>query len=449
MPQSENIALHPCPTAHLHCCPIFLFFTMAGSSNGPANGAHVNMMTDTIIANLPPEGLRAVMRLILVSRPDVTPTFEAETRKYLGQGAATSLGARIHNLDMDGLKKAQQLIRCMLGSGIPFEGIPWLGKVAVRAANLAIELRAVDSAGAFALLASIDGDVVQAMTAVQKALFSQSGVRTMSIEEKDIVEQLFEALNSCQEVFRGAEYPYRRSTIATASTLGVPQPHLQFNDTASANIKEIVPPAKPSETFTLNGKQVPRIFSGLWQMSSPAWGPATTSKIIEQFSVHAQNGFTAFDMADHYGDAEIIFGQFRSYYPFKDALFTATKYCVFHPVTISRDAVHSNVTERCKRLQLDKLDLLQVHWQFYENPQYLDAIEYIMEDDRVGAVGLCNFDTAHLETVLNRGLRIYTNQVQFSLIDSRPTEQMGQVCERHGIKLITYGTLVRIAFLCG
>jgi hypothetical protein len=29
--------------------------------------------------------------------------------------------------------------------------------------------------------------------------------------------------------------------------------------------------------------------------------------MIEHFSNHVQRGFTAFDMADHYGDAEIIF----------------------------------------------------------------------------------------------------------------------------------------------
>ena len=38
-----------------------------------------------------------------------------------------------------------------------------------------------------------------------------------------------------------------------------------------------------------------------------------------------------------------------------------------------------------------------------------------------------------------------TNQIQFSLIDTRPLHGMSEVCKRHGIKLLTYGTLVRIS----
>ena len=31
---------------------------------------------------------------------------------------------------------------------------------------------------------------------------------------------------------------------------------------------------------------------------------------------------------------------------------------------------------------------------------------------------------------------------QFSLIDSRPMVKMGEVCIKHNVKLLTYGTLV-------
>jgi hypothetical protein len=34
---------------------------------------------------------------------------------------------------------------------------------------------------------------------------------------------------------------------------------------------------------------------------------------------------------------------------------------------------------------------------------------------------------------------------QFSLIDTRPLHGMADVCEKHSIKLLTYGTVVRIA----
>lgn len=76
-------------------------------------------------------------------------------------------------------------------------------------------------------------------------------------------------------------------------------------------------------------------------------------------------------------------------------------------------------------------------------------------------IGLCNFDTEHMERVLDAGIVFHANQVQvchprqtlqksvanaakFSLIDSRPVFKMGEFCETHKIKLLTYGTLVSL-----
>lgn len=48
----------------------------------------------------------------------------------------------------------------------------------------------------------------------------------------------------------------------------------------------------------------------------------------------------------------------------------------------------------------------------YQNPDYLKALRFLTEDDRVETVGLCNFDTKHLLEVVQSGIRVYTNQVQ-------------------------------------
>jgi hypothetical protein len=48
------------------------------------------------------------------------------------------------------------------------------------------------------------------------------------------------------------------------------------------------------EKFQLGSRTVPRIFGGLWQMSSPAWGTAPRSKIIKQFKQQVSTGLTAF-----------------------------------------------------------------------------------------------------------------------------------------------------------
>ncbi|KAF4335807.1 hypothetical protein FBEOM_10333 [Fusarium beomiforme] len=415
---------------------------MAVSRNGTKNTAHVNMMTDTIIANLPADGLRVVIRSLLASHPEITTSFEQATRQHLAQINIKSSKAQFDTLDINGLKQTQKTVRCMLGSRQAFESIPLLRKMVIRGAQLALDSADDEKTALDSLLASLDGDLVQAMTAVKKNLFVTSGARSLSSEEHSLIGSLLDSFKECQEMLKGTgiEFPYGRGMLTTANILGVPVSNPQ-ESSLNGQLLDLPQPPQAKETFQLGERRLPRIFSGLWQMSSPAWGATQMPKIVEGFSTHVQNGFTAFDMADHYGDAEVIYGRFRSSYPYKDKMFTATKYCVFHPMTVSREAVQANVSERCNRLQQEVIDLLQFHWQFWDNPQYIDALQYLASDKRVARIGLCNFDTEHLEKVVQSGVKIYTNQVQFSLIDSRPTVRMADSCSTHAIKLLTYGTL--------
>ncbi|CVL11518.1 related to protein priB [Fusarium proliferatum] len=415
---------------------------MAVSRNGSSNTAHVNMMTDSVIANLPPDGLRVIIRSLLASHPDITASFEDATRQYLAQAQTRTSKSQLTALDVGGLEKTQRIARCMLGSGQAFDGVSILERLVIRGVQIALDSPQTEKQRVNSLLASLDGDLVQAMTAVTKKLAVSSGARALSPGEHDIIQALFESLAQCQRMLKdtGIDFPYGRGMLTTANILRIDLPESpegRLNKIPS----DITRPLPAKETFQLGDRILPRIFSGLWQMSSPAWGSAQMSKIIDGFSTHVQNGFTAFDMADHYGDAEVLYGRFRTLYPHKDDMFTATKYCVFHPMTVSREAVQANVGERCNRLQQEVIDLLQFHWQLWDNPQYIDALQYLAEDKRVARIGLCNFDTEHLEHVVESGVKIFTNQVQFSLVDSRPTFKMADACSRHDIKLLTYGTL--------
>ncbi|KAJ3940240.1 uncharacterized protein N0V96_009228 [Colletotrichum fioriniae] len=386
---------------------------MAANAEGQsAKTAHVNMMTDTIITNLPAENLRVIMRSLLATHPDITTTFEAETRTYVRDVA------------------------------LPLESISLMTRVVRGGIKLLVDPETTKEETT-AVLASVDGDIVQIMTAVEKRLLAAAR-ENLQDDERDAVTNLHEALIECRAIIeeKELEYPYTRALFATSMLLGVPLPVFDMPSIGSSGLGASLPGSVDAkELFEMNSFRLPRLFTGLWQMSSPSWGSAPTSKIIAQFSKHMEAGLTAFDMADHYGDAEIIFGRFRSSYPFSDLTFAATKYCVFNPMTVTRAAVQANVAERCRRLQTDKLDLLQFHWQFYEDPQYVKALRFLEEDPRVKTLGLCNFDTEHMQVAIDRGIKIHSNQVQFSLIDSRPEVRMGKVCQEHNIKLLTYGTL--------
>lgn len=48
-----------------------------------------------------------------------------------------------------------------------------------------------------------------------------------------------------------------------------------------------------------------------------------------------------------------------------------------------------------------------------------------------------------MNEILESGVQVVSNQVQFSLIDLRPTFKMAESCLKHKVKLLTYGSLVR------
>ena len=50
----------------------------------------------------------------------------------------------------------------------------------------------------------------------------------------------------------------------------------------------------PLESFQLGPYVAPRLFTGLWQLSSNAWGSASTPKIRTQMAQYADAGYTAF-----------------------------------------------------------------------------------------------------------------------------------------------------------
>ena len=272
------------------------------------SGGHVNMMADTVIANLSIDGLRAVLRGMLASRPDCTATFEEQTRNFIRETALRSSNATAKKAEngcaeaKPSFEELRKRVSCMVGCGLCYEALPLLQSIVDQVAEMeGHEYDVLDREIAF-----VDGAIVQTLTAVQKTLFVATGVRRLSAEERPPLNALFQSLQNCKLNWQkaGQPFPLERGLEATADMFDPFVSSQSLSNTTPIHKKD---PVTITESFTLDGIVLPRVFTGLWQLSSPAWGTASRSKIMEQFSTYVQNGFTAFDMADHYGDAEIIF----------------------------------------------------------------------------------------------------------------------------------------------
>ncbi len=190
--------------------------------------------------------------------------------------------------------------------------------------------------------------------------------------------------------------------------------------------------------------EISRALTGLWQVADIEKDGATIDPDTGAgwLADYVAAGFDTFDMADHYGSAEIIAGRLlsRGLSP-RPTVFT--KWCP-PPGPMTPDIVRAGVTERLDRLGVKRVDLLQFHWWSFEHPAWLDALHELArlrEEGLIAELGVTNFDAAHFDLALSDGVPLLTNQVSFSLMDRRAAGDLAEVCERHGAWILGYGTL--------
>ncbi len=191
-----------------------------------------------------------------------------------------------------------------------------------------------------------------------------------------------------------------------------------------------------------------RVLNGLWQVSG-AHGAIDPERAVRQMFDYHDAGFTTWDLADHYGPAEDFIGAFRRALAAERGPGALTRIQAFtkwvpRPTRITRAMVEEAVNVSLRRMGVEALDLLQFHWWDYENPSYMDALLYLAElrdQGKIRHLALTNFDTERLRQITERGVRVVSNQIQYSLIDQRPDVEMAAYCQQHGIALLAYGSL--------
>jgi aryl-alcohol dehydrogenase-like predicted oxidoreductase len=191
-----------------------------------------------------------------------------------------------------------------------------------------------------------------------------------------------------------------------------------------------------------------RILNGMWQVSG-AHGRIDPQAAIRHMFDYLDMGYTTWDLADHYGPAEDFIGTFRQQLGASRGEAALTNLQAFtkwvpRPGLMTRQIVENNIAISLRRMQTDCLDLLQFHWWDYKDTRYLDALthlSHLRDAGQIKHLALTNFDTEHVQRIIEHGVRVVSNQVQYSLIDLRPEVRMVPFCQQHQVSLLTYGTL--------
>lgn len=193
------------------------------------------------------------------------------------------------------------------------------------------------------------------------------------------------------------------------------------------------------------GLKISRVLTGLWQIADMEKDGKELDPYLTGMAMapYVKAGLITFDMADHYGSAEVIAGTFKKKHDLGSQAQFLTKW-VPKPGKSSREETKSAVTKALERLQVDSIDLLQFHAWNYIDPVWLDQLFWLTELKKEGLIknlGVTNFDAAHLRVACASGIPIVSNQVSHSLIDQRASGEMAKVCKEFGVKILAYGTL--------
>ena len=197
----------------------------------------------------------------------------------------------------------------------------------------------------------------------------------------------------------------------------------------------------PIEKTFLGDLEICRILNGMWQVAG-GHGQIDSESAVTDMKKYQDSGFTTWDLADIYGPAESLIGKFRDK---GENNFQALTKFVPNPGPMSNSIVSHYIDQSLEKMKTSCIDLLQFHWWDYSDSSYLDAmnnLSKLQNEGKIKQIGLTNFDTERVKIIKEQGHNIVSNQVQYSILDQRPDKLMAPFFAKHGIKILSYGTLL-------
>jgi len=214
------------------------------------------------------------------------------------------------------------------------------------------------------------------------------------------------------------------------------------------------------DSYTLAGTDVtiPPLGVGTWAWGDRStWGMGgydrslTLESIEAAFDTSVDAGVTLFDTAEVYGrgESERIIGQLlrRDGSRAKDVVI-ATKFMPSPWKLAVRGALLSALRASLDRLGVDCVDLYQIHGpvSLRSHAALAEALAAAHQAGLVKAVGVSNYSAAETRAMAaqleRRGMRLATNQIEFSLLRRRPeTGGLLATCAELGVVPLAYSPI--------
>jgi aryl-alcohol dehydrogenase-like predicted oxidoreductase len=192
-----------------------------------------------------------------------------------------------------------------------------------------------------------------------------------------------------------------------------------------------------------------RIGLGTWAIGGWMWGGSDERESIATIRSAVERGISLIDTAPVYGfgRSEEIVG--KALAGFRDKVVIATK-CGLgwkdgRPYRDSRpDRLRTGVEDSLRRLRVDSIDLLQVHWPDLQVPieDAARTLEDLRREGKIRAIGVSNFSPDQMDS-FRAVVQLASVQPPYNLFEREIEADVLPYAARTGLTLLCYGALCR------
>lgn len=182
----------------------------------------------------------------------------------------------------------------------------------------------------------------------------------------------------------------------------------------------------------LNGIDIPKIGFGTYKLKGE-------NETIDTIKYALKVGYRFIDTASFYGNEEWIGKAIKESKIKREDIFLATK--VWND-SHGYDKAIDSFEKSMKKLDIDYLDLLLIHWPTKLNKETWRAFESLYELGKVRAIGVCNFKIGHLEE-LRKTAKIMPMVNQIEVHPCFSQKEIVNYCNNYKIQVIGWSPIMK------
>lgn len=176
---------------------------------------------------------------------------------------------------------------------------------------------------------------------------------------------------------------------------------------------------------------------------SGAYGPVDEEAFSRTIRAAFEQGVNFFDTAEGYGGAEAFLGKAAA--PFRDEVYIATKLSgESGSPNLSFHAVHEACEASLKRLNMNVIDLYQIHFNDSQTPilETIAALEELVKQGKIRKYGLCHLSLDSVKEYAELG-NPFSVLMELSPVARTSLTTLLPVCEEHDMAGLAFSVTGR------